>query len=284
MVLAHGFGGVQVGGLQRFAIPFSEAGLTALTFDFRHFGDSSGEPRQLIDMRRQLEDWRSAIAHIRTIDEVDPARLALWGFSLSGGHVHVIAAGDSDVAACVALAPVVDGRSASFAGGIGHALRCTAAATRDVMRAATRRGEFRIRIVGDPGGPLAASEADGLVASVNRLAPDGFEWDNSMPARSIRRLPYYRPIRFAKRLQAPILYCLADEDVMAQSAAARKAAARAPYAEVKSYGCEHFDLFCSPVLEQVVEDQVEFLGRCLQVPTAPVRPNGRARRRTRTTP
>jgi len=55
VVLAHGFGGVQVGGLQRFAIPFSEAGLTALTFDFRHFGDSSGEPRQLIDMRRQLE-------------------------------------------------------------------------------------------------------------------------------------------------------------------------------------------------------------------------------------
>ena len=31
------------------------AGMAALVFDYRHFGDSEGEPRQLISVRRQLD-------------------------------------------------------------------------------------------------------------------------------------------------------------------------------------------------------------------------------------
>ena len=42
----------------------------------------------------------------------DPERVALWGVSLSGGHVISIAAEDPRIAAVSALVPMVDGRAA----------------------------------------------------------------------------------------------------------------------------------------------------------------------------
>ena len=47
------------------------AGYAALVFDYRHLGDSGGEPRQLIDIGRQHDDWRAAIAYARGLDGVD---------------------------------------------------------------------------------------------------------------------------------------------------------------------------------------------------------------------
>ena len=55
VILAHGFGGTREARLWAYAERFRDAGIAALVFDYRHFGDSEGEPRQLIDIRRQLE-------------------------------------------------------------------------------------------------------------------------------------------------------------------------------------------------------------------------------------
>lgn len=93
--MAHGLGGVRQMRLDTFAERFSAAGYRCLVFDYRHFGASAGEPRQLLSVRRQLEDWRCAIAYARQLDGVDPERIILWGTSFSGGHVIRIASRDS---------------------------------------------------------------------------------------------------------------------------------------------------------------------------------------------
>ena len=62
VILAHGFGGVREARLDAYAERFAGAGVTALVFDYRHFGGSDGDPRQLIDIPRQLDDWRAAIS------------------------------------------------------------------------------------------------------------------------------------------------------------------------------------------------------------------------------
>ena len=85
VVMAHGFTGTR-DQLTCYAETFARAGLAALTFDYRHFGGSEGSPRQIVDIGKQMEDWRSAIAMARTLDGVDSTRIALWGSSLSGGH------------------------------------------------------------------------------------------------------------------------------------------------------------------------------------------------------
>ena len=62
---AHGFSGTREDGLAPFAERFAAAGLAALVFDYRGFGDSGGEPRQWLDVRRQRQDWAAAIAFVR---------------------------------------------------------------------------------------------------------------------------------------------------------------------------------------------------------------------------
>ena len=87
VVLGHGFGGTIEARLTAFAERYAQAGCHALAFDYRHFGASDGEPRQLLSIRRQIQDWHAAIVHARFVDGVDPHRVALMGTSFSGGHV-----------------------------------------------------------------------------------------------------------------------------------------------------------------------------------------------------
>ena len=115
IVMAHGLGGVRHMRLGAFAERFADAGYACLVFDYRHFGASAGEPRQLLDIDRQLEDWRSAIAYAHTLDGVDPDRVVVWGTSFGGGHVIVTAAQDKRLAAAIAQCPFTDGFASSFA-------------------------------------------------------------------------------------------------------------------------------------------------------------------------
>lgn len=97
--------------LQDFASRFIDENIAAFLFDYRTFGKSDGEPRQLVDPFRHVEDWHAAIAHIRTLKEIDTKRIALWGSSFSGGHVIMCAAKDNDIAAVVSQIPFVSGLS-----------------------------------------------------------------------------------------------------------------------------------------------------------------------------
>src|SRR4051794_18219407 len=135
VVIAHGWSGVREQRLDAFGESFAAAGIAALVFDYRHFGASTGQPRQLIDIKHQLEDWTAAGARVRRTAEVDAARVALWGSSFSGGHVQEIAARDRQVAAVIAMVPFADGLKNLPSLGPRVALRLTAAGLRDQVGA-----------------------------------------------------------------------------------------------------------------------------------------------------
>src|SRR5213082_1890740 len=115
VILGHGLGATREYGLEPYARRFSDAGIAALVFTYRHFGDSGGEPRQLLEIERLLDDWAAALAYARNLDGIDTARIALWGTSFGGGHVLVAAARDGDVAAVVSQCPFTDGVAATRA-------------------------------------------------------------------------------------------------------------------------------------------------------------------------
>lgn len=77
IVMGHGLGGTKDMGLEAYAARFQEAGFAVLAFDNRYFGESEGEPRQLIWIPDQLEDWSAAISYVRSLKEIAPARIAL---------------------------------------------------------------------------------------------------------------------------------------------------------------------------------------------------------------
>jgi uncharacterized protein len=45
-----------------YAERFAASGIVALVFDYRSFGESGGEPRQLVDIPGQHQDIRAAVA------------------------------------------------------------------------------------------------------------------------------------------------------------------------------------------------------------------------------
>src|SRR5881409_3859928 len=135
VILGHGLGGIREYGLEPFARRIADAGIAALVFTYRHFGDSGGHPRQLLDIGRQLDDWAAALAYARTLDEIDSARIALWGTSFGGGHVLIAAEHDGNVAAVVSQCPFTDGVAATRAAHPSSLVRAIAPLLRTSSRA-----------------------------------------------------------------------------------------------------------------------------------------------------
>jgi dienelactone hydrolase len=101
VVMAHGWSATRDDGLAGYAEAFRDAGFVVILFDYRHFGASTGEPRQLLDIHGQHDDYRAVVAWARRLDGVDPDRVVLFGSSFSGGHVLAVAATDARIAAVI---------------------------------------------------------------------------------------------------------------------------------------------------------------------------------------
>lgn len=115
VVMGHGLGATRQMRLDAYASRFTQAGMAVLVFDYRYLGDSEGAPRQLIDIRKQLDDWHAALAYARTLSCIDRTRIALWGSSFGGGHVLQAAAEDRSVRAVISQAPFTDGVASTLA-------------------------------------------------------------------------------------------------------------------------------------------------------------------------
>lgn len=261
VVMAHGFAGVKAAGLDAYASRFAAAGFAVVAFDYRSFGDSEGRPRQIIDIGRQLEDWEAAIEWARTHPEVDPARLALWGTSFSGGHVLVLAARHPEIAATIAQVPFVDGIASATAADGGSADLLMRAFT-DLRSRRYGGPPVRVPVYGHPGA-VAALTSPSSEEGYRRLVPDGAPWVNEVGAGIVLRVPFYRPGRRAGRITHPVLLCVADHDDLTPAGAAIATGRRIRRGEVRRYACGHFDLYHGELFDRAVADQIEFLERHL---------------------
>jgi pimeloyl-ACP methyl ester carboxylesterase len=262
VVMAHGFSATRADGLPAYAERFAAAGLAVLLFDYRHFGDSTGEPRQLLDIGRQQEDYRAAIAFARTLEGVDAARIALFGSSFSGGHVVAVAAGDPSLAAVVAQAPFADGLAILRATAPSAALRLTAAALADGVGALLGRPPRTIAAVGPPGALAAMTEPD-AVPGMRAIVAEGSRWRNEVAARIMVRGLAYRPVRAAARVTCPLLVCVCERDATTPPAPAVRMAELAPRGELVRYPIGHFEIYLGEPFERAVRDQTAFLERHL---------------------
>ena len=260
IVMATGFGGTKDFLLEPYAVRFQEAGYAALLFDYRHFGESDGEPRQLIWAPSQLEDYEGAIAYARSLKEIDPAKIALWGTSFSGGHVVVTAAKDHKIA-CVsaqvpALDPLVAAEVDSEEEGIGHFLLMFMHAQRDMLRYRFGLAPHTIPIVGKPG-TIALSTAPGAYEDFGELVPDNYI--NAACARFFLRALTYRPVEYAQDVRCPVLLQIADHDsIIPKNTADETIKKLGDYANVKHYPIGHFDIYIGENFERSVSDQLDF--------------------------
>lgn len=106
IIMGAGFGGTQdTPSMIAIATAFAQAGFHAFTFDYRNLGESDGQPRRLVSIPGQQEDFLAAIRFIKEHTAVDENFLGLWGSSLGGGHVISVASEVNEISAVIAQIP-----------------------------------------------------------------------------------------------------------------------------------------------------------------------------------
>ena len=270
IVMAHGFSGTREQRLDGYAQRFAEAGLAALVFDYRHFGASAGEPRQLLDIRKQHRDYGAAVTYARGLDWVDPDRVALFGSSFSGGHVLAVGAHDRRLSAIVSQCPFTDGLASMPALGAVAVLRGTAAGLRDQLRALAGRAPHYIPVVAEPGSFGVLTTPDSK-PGVEAMTPPDTLWQNRVAARVLLRMGSYRPGRNAAHISCPLLACVCDGDAVAPAKRTVELVSKAPLVEIKRYPFGHFEIYVGEPWEKAVADQTDFLKRHLLAHRMPSR-------------
>ncbi|SEO27620.1 Alpha/beta hydrolase family protein [Halogranum amylolyticum] len=257
VVMAPGLGAERTFGYPAIAERLAEGGYAVLLFDYRNFGDSEGEPRNLVSPSRQVADWREAVAAARDFDGVDGSRVVLWGHSFAGGHALSVAAEDPRIAAVVAVAPFVDGRAALKSKGIKYNLKATALGLRDKLQSLAL-GAYTVPIVGDPQ-EFAVVNEPGAKAGVFGLVPTGSDWENRCPARTLLAIPRYRPITSAEDVRCPTLFVGGTDDEIVSLSAIESAAETVQDATYLRLPTDHFGFFDGDTFEEALGHQLAFL-------------------------
>lgn len=258
VILAHGIGAERGFGLAPFAERFVARGMAALVFDYRHFGESPGEPRHLVSPARQVEDYLAAMAFVRGDPRLDGSRIGLWGTSFSGGHVLVAAAGaPKGLRAVVSQIPFVSGLSSTLAYPLRYHLPAIALGIADTLKGWLGGRRITVPVVRKGGLALLASpdSYDGYMAIVE----NGSSWSGRVPARVFLEILRYHPIRKAKRVRTPTLILGATRDRVCPIPATRRAAGRIDGARFQEFSMGHFDAYGGKWFDRFAAMEGEFL-------------------------
>lgn len=262
LVMAHGLGGIRHMRLDAFAERFAQAGYAALVFDYRHFGDSDGQPRQLLDIAKQQQDWAAAIAYAKQLPQVDASKVILWGSSFSGGHVMYMGAREQ-VAAVISQCPFTDGIASAAVTDPISSLKVTPLAIADQVSAwFGKKQPIYVHTSGKPH-QAALMTAPDCMSGYLKLLPSGANhFKNQVAARFALNIIGYRPGTSAKNIKVPLLVCVCQHDTVAPAKAAIYHAKKAKHAEIKIYPqYGHFDIYVDAAFEHVVKDQLAFLSK-----------------------
>jgi len=179
--MANGFSGTMDWILPDFAERFAAAGIAALAFDYRHLGESEGEPRQIINVRRQRRDLKRAVQLARSHAGIDPERIGLWGTSLGGSHAAHHASKDGRIAAVILNMPALDVVKGS---NVKEKLRRMNVSRMEMLRASIRLlgAAARDAIQGALGLPRVMSRSTGSRARhFSRILPSRIALPGSRP-------------------------------------------------------------------------------------------------------
>jgi dienelactone hydrolase len=288
VVMAHGFGASPDGPLGQVARRIAAAGIAAFAFDYRHFGDSDGHPREQLDIDRQLDDWRAAIVYVRGRSDVDPELIGLWGSSLSGGQVLCVAASDRRIACVVSQVPYTDGHALARAAGLRHLVKLLPAIARDALQTANGRAPYMISGLGPPGESAAVRTR--VAETYDSLVADAPSWPNRVNASAMLQVYRFRPAQMAQQIRCPLLVVLGYRDHVAPADAAMRAAHGLPYIELALFPAAHFELYTGEAFERAMRTEISFLthhfarqyngSRALTSPAQQPHRQASARRRT----
>lgn len=235
IVMAHGLSAVKEMFLDDYAAAFAEAGFAVVAYDHFGFGASDGEPRQSPAAELQLPGYRDAIAWLGSQESVDPARIGIWGSSLSGGEVITLAAEPLPIACAVAQVPNL---------GAGDGVLPTGALA--VFQRVIEQGDDTAVIAAvtdDPDGEgvmFVDSSSAWFVRVAAERAP---RWRNELNVVGMLSAAALRPIDHLADTRVPLRLIVAPDDRLTPPAAAFDVAAGVANVDIVEIPGGHFDAY-----------------------------------------
>ena len=216
VAMAHGFAGLKEMGLLEYAERFAEAGLAVLVYDHRNCGESEGTPRLDFDPVAQWRDYSAAVTYLQSREEINPARIGVWGTSYSGGAVLAAAALDKRIKCVVTQVPLIDGYR--------NILQLMPLQQIDDLRAMIDADRVS-RMQGNPPAlaPICAGEPGEPCIFPGRRTYDFYMlqknlnpeigWENLVTVKTLEYILEYNVTSFVPRISpTPLLMIVASED------------------------------------------------------------------------
>lgn len=262
IIMAHGFGALKSFGLKPYMERFTEQGMAVYMFDYRTFGYSEGNPRQDVNPFHHVQDWKNAIAHVRTLEVVDTARIAIWGSSFSGGHVLVCAADDPDIKAVISQVAFVSALASFSLKSFKDIGLSTIYGLFDIMKSMVGLSPHYSPLIARSGS-FAAMNSEESYDGYLSIVSDEIPWENKMPSRAFIILGLYNPIWKAKKIKSPVLMVATKQDSLIPYSAMIACAEKIPDCELISLDCNHFAPYTGEMFLQHIDAQVAFLKKHL---------------------
>src|SRR4051812_1116778 len=90
-----------------YAQKFADQGFVALAFDYGHYGESAGEPRQLESPAEKLKDLQAAVSYLIGLPYVQA--VGMLGVCTSGGNAAYLGAAEPRLGALATAAAFLPG-------------------------------------------------------------------------------------------------------------------------------------------------------------------------------
>ncbi|APR39815.1 UilS family quorum-quenching N-acyl-homoserine lactonase [Paraburkholderia sp. SOS3] len=254
IILCHGFCGIQELLLPAFAQAFVGSGYAAVTFDYRGFGASGGEPGRLVPAM-QIEDIHTVIDFVKTLPDMDAGRIGLWGTSLGGGHVLAAAANDPSIKAVVSQLGFADGErvvTRNMTDAEKLAFISTLERMNEKKRSTGREMLVPItKVLTDP-------QSKAFVEESRQRYP---AMDIKIPFLTVREMLNYKPGVHAARVACPVLVVVAGDDGVNPPDHGEElfAALGTPVKKLHiEEGAGHYDMYDGPHFASSIDVQIRW--------------------------
>jgi fermentation-respiration switch protein FrsA (DUF1100 family) len=226
----------------------AEAGYVVLTFDFRGFGESEGQPRDVESARSKAEDIRNAVAFLRTHPAVDPDRVGAVPICASAGYVAAAMLDEPHIRSVAMVAPWLhDAEIVRTTYGGDDAVR------QRIGQAVAAREQYAASA--DVAYVPAASSSDESAAMhmpadvidyyLNPRRGAIPEWSGRFATMAWKEWLEFDPIALAPRAAAPIRLVTGEKTATPGGARKFEAALRSPHDSVWMEGSQ-FDFYDRP--------------------------------------
>lgn len=258
IILCHGFAGVKELLLPSFAEHFANAGYVAMTFDYRGFGGSGGEPGRLVPAL-QVEDINNAISFLSARPEVDPNRIGLWGTSFGGANAIVATAEDPRVKVLSVQLTFADGERV-ITSGMSVEEKSKFLSTIEKMEEKKRNTGKEMMV------PIVKVLSDDQSKEFyTKYVTDYPALNIKIPFLTVAETLRYKPVTSLPGVNVPILLVAATKDSVnpVSESHALYEAANEPKELFEVEGATHYEIYSGELFEVAARKQVEWFNSYL---------------------